>query len=83
MKYPLATVQAALGRRGLAGWLLYDFPRLQSGGPRAAGRAAGTMLTRRFFYWIPARVRARAVQSSVEAHHLPTCRARQHASSAA
>jgi Xaa-Pro aminopeptidase len=59
-KLPIAEVQAFLLERGLDGWLLYDF---HGQNPTAVGALGlqGHMLTRRWFYFIPARGRGEPV----------------------
>jgi Xaa-Pro dipeptidase len=74
MKYSLATVQAALKAEQLAGWLLYDFRGSNPVARELLAVPTGAMLTRRFFYWIPAAGEPVRLQSSVESHlfgHLP------------
>lgn len=67
MKYSLASVQAALMAEGLAGWLLYDFRGSNPVARELLAVPAGTLLTRRFFYWIPAAGEPVRLQSAVEA----------------
>ncbi|MBM4119109.1 M24 family metallopeptidase, partial [bacterium] len=69
MKHDLATVQAAIRGEGLAGWLLYDFRGSNPVALELLAVPAGALLTRRFFYWIPATGEPLRLQSSVEAHH--------------
>lgn len=69
MKHDLAAVQTAIRGEGLAGWLLYDFRGSNPVALELLAVPAGAMLTRRFFYWIPATGEPLRLQSSVEAHH--------------
>lgn len=69
MKHDLASLQAALRAEGLAGWLLYDFRGSNPVALELLAVPAGTLLTRRFFYWIPATGEPLRLQSGVEAHH--------------
>jgi len=66
----LADIQQFLNRQGLDGWLLYDW----HGNNRIAQSILGTkglMLTRRVFYWIPARGGPVAIVPLIESNHLP------------
>lgn len=54
MKQKLEEVQLALQKQGIDGWLLYDFRRCNDLACRFLGIAQEQLLTRRFFYWIPA-----------------------------
>lgn len=69
MKHSLAIVQAALAAEGLAGWLLYDFRGSNPVARELLAVPPDALLTRRFFYWIPATGEPLRLQSSVEAHH--------------
>jgi len=53
MAFDLRGIQAELGRRGLDGWLLYDFHHRDPIAYRVLGFEA-TMVTRRWYYLIPA-----------------------------
>ena len=52
--FDLASVQAAIGQLGFDGWLLYDFRGLNVLARRVLGIPGETMLSRRWFYYIPA-----------------------------
>ena len=69
MKHSLEQVQAALADEGLAGWLLYDFRGSNPLALELLALPAGALLTRRFFYWIPAVGAPVRLQSAVERHH--------------
>jgi Xaa-Pro aminopeptidase len=51
----IAAVQAALQREGIDGWLLYDFRGLNVLARRVIALPADKFLSRRWFYFIPAR----------------------------
>jgi Xaa-Pro dipeptidase len=48
----ISEVQAQLKQAGIDGWLLYDFQGLNPIAKRLVG-AQGSLLTRRWYYWIP------------------------------
>ncbi|MBM4118295.1 aminopeptidase P family protein [bacterium] len=77
MKHDLAAVQAAIRAEGLAGWLLYDFRGANPIALELLAVPPGALLTRRFFYWIPAAGEPLRLQSSVEAHHFAWLPGRQ------
>lgn len=54
MRLPLGEVQLGLRARGLTGWLLYDFRGQNPIVIRALDLANVSLLTRRYFYYIPA-----------------------------
>src|SRR5438270_2561972 len=68
--FDLAAVQSALREEGVDGWLLYDFRGLNVLARRVAQMAEGQMLTRRWFYLIPAQGEPRKLVHRIEAHHL-------------
>jgi Xaa-Pro aminopeptidase len=71
MPLDVAGIQEALRAEGLDGWLLYDF---HGSNPIAAGLAGLTggahMTTRRWYYFIPAAGRPRALVHAIERHNL-------------
>lgn len=67
----LADIQRALGERDLEGWLFYDFRGQNPLAQRALG-LSGVVLTRRFFYWIPADGEPVLVVHEVEARPFPS-----------
>src|SRR4051794_17000271 len=72
--FDLAAVQAALREEGVAGWLLYDFRGLNVLARRVAQMREGHMLSRRWFYFIPAQGEPRKLVHRIEAgalDHLP------------
>ena len=52
--FDLSAVQTALQQLGFDGWLLYDFRGLNVLARRVIGLGGG-MLSRRWFYFVPAR----------------------------
>jgi Xaa-Pro dipeptidase len=72
--FDLAAVQTALRDLGLDGWLLYDFRGLNVLARRVLTVPADAILTRRWFYFIPAQGEARKLLHRIEPHaldHLP------------
>src|SRR4051795_6943765 len=72
--FDLASVQAALREEGLDGWLLYDFRGLNVLARRVVQLPTDTMLTRRWFYFVPAKGEPRKLLHRIEPHaldHLP------------
>ena len=53
--FDLASVQAALQTAKLDGWLLYDFRGLNVLARRVLDIPADAILTRRWFYFVPAK----------------------------
>jgi Xaa-Pro aminopeptidase len=68
--FDLPSVQAALQQLGLDGWLLYDFRGLNILARRVLGFSSDSMLTRRWFYFIPARGEPRKLVHRIEPHAL-------------
>jgi Xaa-Pro aminopeptidase len=64
--FNLPAVQAALQQMGLDGWLLYDFRGLNVLARRVLGIAGEAHLTRRWFYFIPARGEPRKLVHRIE-----------------
>jgi len=72
--FDLATVQAALRDHGVDGWLLYDFRGLNVLARRVLSLPEDAILSRRWFYFIPAQGEARKLVHRIEPHaldHLP------------
>ena len=72
--FDLAAVQAALKEQQLDGWLLYDFRGLNILARRVLGFGANAMLSRRWFYYVPAKGEPRKLMHKIEPHaldHLP------------
>jgi Xaa-Pro aminopeptidase len=72
--FDLTAVQAAIRERGFDGWLLYDFRGLNILARRIAQLSDTTMLSRRWFYFIPAQGEPRKLVHRIEPHaldHLP------------
>jgi Xaa-Pro aminopeptidase len=68
--FDLASVQTALQQLGLDGWLLYDFRGLNVLARRVVGLSPESMLSRRWFYFIPARGEPRKLVHRIEPHAL-------------
>lgn len=72
--FDLTAVQGALDQLGLDGWLLYDFRGLNILARRIVGLDGGAMLSRRWFYLVPARGTPLKLVHRIEPHaldHLP------------
>src|SRR5947209_19376567 len=72
--FDLAAIQAALQQFHIDAWLLYDFRGSNPLARRVARIPDGAMLTRRWFYFVPARGEPRKLQHRIEPHaldHLP------------
>jgi Xaa-Pro dipeptidase len=67
--FDLCAVQAALQQFGLDGWLLYDFRGLNVLARRIVGLDGG-ILTRRWFYFVPAQGEPRKLVHRIEPHAL-------------
>jgi Xaa-Pro aminopeptidase len=71
MALDVASIQQALQRAGLDGWLLYDFHGSNPIAARLAGLANGTkMTTRRWYYLVPAHGTPRALVHAIERYNL-------------
>jgi Xaa-Pro aminopeptidase len=74
MPFDLPAVQAAIKDFGFDGWLLYDFRGLNVLARRVVGLPEDRMLSRRWFYFIPAQGQARKLVHCIEPRsleHLP------------
>lgn len=74
IKEKIEQAQNALRRYRFDGWLLYDFRRSNPPACTFLEIPAATLLTRRFFYWIPKEGTPVKVVSAIEPHtldHLP------------
>src|SRR5439155_20649736 len=72
--FDLASVQKALQQFGFDGWLLYDFRGLNVLARRVVGLPTDAMLSRRWFYFVPAQGEPRKLVHRIEPHaldHLP------------
>ncbi len=72
--FDLASVQTALRELGVDGWLLYDFRGLNVLARRVLAVPAGAILSRRWFYYVPAQGTPRKLLHRIEPHaldHLP------------
>jgi Xaa-Pro aminopeptidase len=73
-KKKISDVQKALQKSGWDGWLLYDFRRSNDLACRFLEIPKETLLTRRFYYWIPKTGEPVKVVHRIESHgldHLP------------
>ena len=52
--FDLAAIQQAIRDFGFDGWLLYDFRSTNPLAKRILGLSETTILSRRWFYWVPA-----------------------------
>jgi Xaa-Pro aminopeptidase len=68
--FDLASIQAAIRDLGLGGWLLYDFRGLNVLARRVVGLPSDAMLSRRWFYFIPAGGEPRKLVHRIEPHAL-------------
>jgi Xaa-Pro aminopeptidase len=68
--FNVSAVQAAIQGLGLDGWLLYDFRGLNVLAGRVVGLGGDGMLTRRWFYFVPARGDPRKLVHRIESHAL-------------
>ena len=72
--FNLSAMQAAIASLGFDGWLLYDFRGLNVLARRVIGLGDEAMLSRRWFYYVPARGEPRKLVHRIEPHsldHLP------------
>jgi Xaa-Pro dipeptidase len=68
--FDLNAVQKAIIGLGFDGWLLYDFRGLNVLARRIIGLSTDSMLSRRWFYFIPAKGEPRKLVHRIEAHAL-------------
>jgi Xaa-Pro aminopeptidase len=68
--FDLAAVQSSLVQLGIDGWLLYDFRGLNVLARRVVGLPTDAMLSRRWFYFIPARGEPRKLVHRIEPRSL-------------
>src|SRR5260370_6750026 len=68
--FDLSAVQAAIASLGFDGWLLYDFRGLNVLARRVIGLGNDAMLSRRWFYYVPARGAPRKLVHRIEPHAL-------------
>jgi Xaa-Pro aminopeptidase len=68
--FDLASVQAAIQGLGVDGWLLYDFRGLNVLARRIIGLGDEGLLSRRWFYYVPARGEPRKLVHRIESHAL-------------
>jgi Xaa-Pro aminopeptidase len=72
--FDLASVQSAIHESGFDGWLLYDFRGLNVLARRVLSIDDSAILTRRWFYFVPASGQPRKLLHRIEPHaldHLP------------
>ncbi|HEY1861429.1 MAG TPA: M24 family metallopeptidase, partial [Gemmataceae bacterium] len=68
--FNLSSMQAALAQQNLDGWLLYDFRGLNVLARRVVGLSPEQMLSRRWFYFVPARGEPCKLVHRIEPHAL-------------
>src|SRR4051812_16034777 len=68
--FDLNAVQTALQQLGLDGWLLYDFRGLNVLARRVLDLGNDAILSRRWFYFVPARGAPRKLVHCIEPHAL-------------
>src|SRR5512145_587534 len=68
--FDLSAVQDAVRQQGLDGWLLYDFRGLNVLARRVLGMGSEAILSRRWFYFIPAQGEPRKLVHRIEPHAL-------------
>jgi Xaa-Pro dipeptidase len=68
--FDIRAIQNALQQLSLDGWLLYDFRGLNLLAKRVVGFGDGMMLSRRWFYFIPATGEPRKLVHRIEPHAL-------------
>jgi Xaa-Pro aminopeptidase len=68
--FDLPSIQAAIQQEGLDGWLLYDFRGLNILARRIIGLGNEAMLSRRWFYFVPAKGEPRKLVHFIEPHAL-------------
>jgi Xaa-Pro aminopeptidase len=68
--FELNAVQSAIRQLGFDGWLLYDFRGLNVLARRVVGLGTEAMLSRRWFYFVPARGEPRKLVHRIEPHAL-------------
>src|SRR6516165_432812 len=68
--FDLPAIQAAIQEQKLDGWLLYDFRGLNLLARRVIGLGNDAMLSRRWFYCIPARGEPKKLVHRIEPHAL-------------
>jgi Xaa-Pro dipeptidase len=68
--FDLKSVQAAVAQLGIDGWLLYDFRGLNVLAQRVLTMPADQFLSRRWFYFVPAKGEPRKLLHRIEPHAL-------------
>jgi Xaa-Pro dipeptidase len=68
--FDLIAVQKAIAGLGFDGWLLYDFRGLNVLARRVIGLSSDAMLSRRWFYYVPAKGEPRKLVHQIEPHAL-------------
>jgi Xaa-Pro dipeptidase len=74
----LSAIQSALRERNIDGWLFYDHHHRDPIAYRVLGLPAGLMVTRRWFYLIPAQGDPVKLVHKIEAGHLDTLPGKKH-----
>jgi Xaa-Pro dipeptidase len=75
--FDLKAIQAAIQDLGFDGWLLYDFRGLNMLARRVVGLGSGGMLSRRWFYFVPAHGEPAKLMHRIEPHALDGLPGRQ------
>src|SRR5690242_10910108 len=70
LMFNLTTVQTAIQQFGFDGWLLYDFRGLNILARRVVDLPADAILSRRWFYYVPAQGEPRKLVHRIESHAL-------------
>src|SRR5262245_21279976 len=68
--FDLPAVQSAINQLGLDGWLLYDFRGLNVLARRVLGISADAILSRRWFYFVPAKGEPKKLVHRIESQAL-------------
>lgn len=68
----LAEIQKALSERGIDAWLFYDHHHRDPIGYRVLGLPESLMVTRRWYYLVPAKGEPQKLVHRIESHHLDT-----------
>jgi Xaa-Pro dipeptidase len=66
----LAEIQQALSERGIDAWLFYDHHHRDAIGYRVLGLPESLMVTRRWYYLVPAKGEPKKLVHRIESHHL-------------
>ncbi len=70
MSIDIPKIQSLIQKKGIDGWLLFDFRGSNELAHEILHIPAAAHLTRRFFYYVPAKGQATKIVSAIEAHNL-------------